>query len=283
MTEQALPELPLPFGTPVRILVHTTTGLVPKDLGLADNVWGDKNTSMLDRISRHHWNLAYQSLNLTEIRFYNHNCDYGYDDRRCFFGVDHGTTSNDEEVPILCWEWTGEKLDVCVQRKELSIRSRVKDGLRKAKKIPEDELMFMLEHPHDMQWLADNMMPRFWPKFLAQAKRLPRKKREATVLWKIGKWNSLGTPNSHLIQSPEIQAELKAVPFTPRPRATDPWEEVLRKQQQPTPTRQIVRRRLRKAQKIPTRSSSTCRATRGYGVVGVEGEAAVLGVVFGAD
>ena len=74
-----------------------------------------------------------------------------------------------------------------VRCKELSIRHQVLDGLRKEKKIAEDKLLFMLEHPDDIEWLADNIRSEFWPRFLAQVKRAPKQKREATIAWKIKK------------------------------------------------------------------------------------------------
>ncbi|KAK1150171.1 hypothetical protein N8T08_000070 [Aspergillus melleus] len=108
MTAQTPPNLPLPYNAPVRVLVHTVTGLVPKDLAWTDNVWDDKNTSMVNRISRYHWSGAYWLLKARRIRYYVYGCDYAYDDRRCYFLVDQGFTSNDEKVPILCWAWTGQ-------------------------------------------------------------------------------------------------------------------------------------------------------------------------------
>ncbi|PLB43915.1 hypothetical protein P170DRAFT_64866 [Aspergillus steynii IBT 23096] len=105
MLEQTPPDLPLPKDSPVRILVQTMTHLVPRDQGMDNNIWGDKVTSMLHRISRYHWRVPYWPF---DNRFYSYGDEFGYSHRLCFFLVDHGTTENDDEVPILCYEWTGE-------------------------------------------------------------------------------------------------------------------------------------------------------------------------------
>lgn len=36
--------------------------------------------------------------------------EFGYNHRLCFFLVDYGSSSDDDEVPILSYEWTGESL-----------------------------------------------------------------------------------------------------------------------------------------------------------------------------
>lgn len=91
------PELPLPKDLPVRILVQTMTQLVPQDLKMDNDVYSDKISSMLHRISRYHWNCPYWPF---ENRFYTHGDEFGYNNRLCFFLVDHGTVSNDKEVPF---------------------------------------------------------------------------------------------------------------------------------------------------------------------------------------
>lgn len=103
------PDLPLSKDAPVRILVQSMTQHVPKDQGTENDVYSDKLISMLNRISRHHWNCAYMPL---KNRFYTHGDEFGYNNRLCFFLVDHGTATNDDEVPMLSYEWTGQELYV---------------------------------------------------------------------------------------------------------------------------------------------------------------------------
>ncbi|KAH8425902.1 uncharacterized protein LDX57_003643 [Aspergillus melleus] len=199
MTERSPPpELPLPKDLPVRILVQTKTQLVPKDQDQGNDVYSDKLVSMLNRISRYHWNCAYWPF---ENRFYTQGDEFGYNNRLCFLMVDHGTTSNDDEVLVLCYEWTGEDFKYTpdllaskevqdelkeipftpgpyVPREKPPIRRVVRRRLREAQRIPDEELEYMQQHPEDMEWLERKVKPRFWANFLAQIEARPREKEE---------------------------------------------------------------------------------------------------------
>ncbi|KAB8266997.1 hypothetical protein BDV30DRAFT_220996 [Aspergillus minisclerotigenes] len=93
---------------PVRILVHTLTHLVPSD-GVVTNkdLYGDKLISMLDRICKHAWGCEFQP---GVHRWNTYGDEFGYNIRPCFFLLDYGSSDNDEDVPIVCYEWTGGSL-----------------------------------------------------------------------------------------------------------------------------------------------------------------------------
>lgn len=99
---------PLLQPSPVRILVQTLTHLVPSgDITRYTDPYMAKYHSMFDHICKHHWNRKFDP---TIHRDYTYNDNLGYNDRLCFYLLDYGTTSNDDDVPILCYEWTGESL-----------------------------------------------------------------------------------------------------------------------------------------------------------------------------
>jgi hypothetical protein len=106
--EPKKPETPLLQPSPVRILVQTLTHLVPMD-GVApkNDPASDKLISMLHRICQFQWNCKYTA---GVHRWYTYGDEFGYNNRLCFFLIDYGTTSNDDDVPTLCYEWTGESL-----------------------------------------------------------------------------------------------------------------------------------------------------------------------------
>lgn len=104
-------EQPLLQPSPIRVLVQTLTHLVPSD-GLemsGNNTHLDKLTSILNRICRYHWNCDFDP---SVFRWYTYGDEFGYSNRRCFFLLDYGSSTNDDEVPILSYEWTGESLYV---------------------------------------------------------------------------------------------------------------------------------------------------------------------------
>jgi hypothetical protein len=102
------PEPLLLQQSPVRILVQTLTHLVPADgVGPENDPYSDKLFSMFDRICKYQWNCKFDP---EVLRWYSYGDEFGYNDRLCFFLIDYGSSSNDEDVPILCYKWTGELL-----------------------------------------------------------------------------------------------------------------------------------------------------------------------------
>ena len=98
--EQLEPTLFRP-DPPVRILVQTLTDLVPGSDGL------DKTMFIINRICQLHWQCGYS---YKEHRWSAYNDRFAFKNRRCFFLLDTGKSSNDDDVPILSYEWTGESL-----------------------------------------------------------------------------------------------------------------------------------------------------------------------------
>ena len=64
---------------------------------------------MFNRVCQHVWNCEFDE---DVHRWYTCGDNFGYNNRRCFFLVDYGTSANDDGVPVLCYDWTGETLYV---------------------------------------------------------------------------------------------------------------------------------------------------------------------------
>lgn len=92
---------PLQPKPPVRVLVQTLTHLVPG----GDSI--ERTDFILNRMCQHHWACDFQS---SKFRWTSYNDDFALDNRRCFFLVDYGESENDDDVPVLPYEWTGESL-----------------------------------------------------------------------------------------------------------------------------------------------------------------------------
>lgn len=58
------------------------------------------------------------------------------------------------------------------------IRKIVRTRLRKDMRVPDSELVYMKEHPEDMEWLEKKVKPRFWANFLAQIESRPKEREE---------------------------------------------------------------------------------------------------------
>ena len=99
-TEQPQPIFSRP-DPPVRILVQTLTHLVPESNDLS------KTMFIINRICQLHWQCDY---NYKEHRWSSYNGRFALKNRRCFFLLDTGESLNDDDVPILSYEWTGESL-----------------------------------------------------------------------------------------------------------------------------------------------------------------------------
>lgn len=93
--------IPINPGPPVRILVQTLTHLVPG----GDNF--ERVDFILNRICQDHWNCDFQC---PKFRWASYNDQFALNNRRCFFLVDYGESGDDDDVPVLSYDWTGESL-----------------------------------------------------------------------------------------------------------------------------------------------------------------------------
>ncbi|PGH23180.1 hypothetical protein AJ80_02710 [Polytolypa hystricis UAMH7299] len=153
---------------PIRILVQTLTHLVP----------GNGNTDRIMFI-----------LNRSA-----YNDQFASNSRRCFFLLDAGQSSNDDDVPVLSYEWTGESLipmpqlaqDPMIQtklkedfsftwqpseRKERPRREIVKAKLYSDTTLSNFDMDYMRENPEDLQWLKTHVRLRLWQKFVAEVNK----------------------------------------------------------------------------------------------------------------
>ncbi|KAK2765339.1 hypothetical protein FQN54_008185 [Arachnomyces sp. PD_36] len=177
-----------PPPPPIRILVQTFTHLVPGNGG------EEKETFILDRICQHHWN---RDFDPREFAYSSYNAKFAFNNRRCFFLVDYGdsTKYNNDDVPILSYEWTGESLKPMPElardprvlaklktdfsftrestpRKKRPLREKIKEKLYRDELILfVSEMNYLREHPEDIQWLKDNLRLRLWQKFVAEFNR----------------------------------------------------------------------------------------------------------------
>ncbi|KAI9925862.1 hypothetical protein MW887_005668 [Aspergillus wentii] len=197
------PGSPLLKPSALRVLVQTLTHFVPADGRAPEgDLYSSKLMAMLDRICQHHWNCDFQP---GVQRFYSYGDEFGYNNRRCFFLVDYGTSDNDDDVPILCYEWTGESFkptpqllqneEVQAELKDIPftpgpdepyekppVPRTVRRRLRKAQAIPNRELEHLMVHPEDMEWLERKVKPRFWANLLGQIERRRKEKEEIDIL-----------------------------------------------------------------------------------------------------
>lgn len=86
---------------PTRILIQTKTNLVP---GVD---YHDKCKRLKNAICQAVWQRDFDS---TQDRWHSHGAYFGYHNRRCFFLLDHGVSDKVEEVPVLWYRWTGDRL-----------------------------------------------------------------------------------------------------------------------------------------------------------------------------
>lgn len=90
---------PLQHPGPVRILVQTVTNLVP------GNDYGQRVEYIRNLICQHHWN---RDFDWNKDRWNVYGDQFGYENRKCYFLVDHGEST--ENPPILWYQWTGKSL-----------------------------------------------------------------------------------------------------------------------------------------------------------------------------
>ncbi|KAL7919980.1 hypothetical protein ACQKWADRAFT_299819 [Trichoderma austrokoningii] len=178
------PNAPLEPGEvtsgPVRVLVQTSTSLVPGDH------YAGKITSMRNLICQRFWN---RDFDWDEERFYPYNATFGYENRRCYFLLNHG--HSDIDPPILWYEWTGKSLKAKDGPLTSKIRSKVESypferpygprpepmtydnithrkiiwsALQLDTEIFDDDKKFLRDHPEDAKWLKDKLETRLWQK-----------------------------------------------------------------------------------------------------------------------
>ncbi|KAK3936693.1 hypothetical protein QBC46DRAFT_394382 [Diplogelasinospora grovesii] len=177
---------------PVRILVQTKTHLVPGEDYLS------KRMFMANLICQRHWNRDFDSESHND-RGYLYGGVFGQDNRRCYFLVDHGQHSgNDDDVPVLWYEWTGESLNTLPGPLPPAVQTMLRekypftpppipqgDGLKKKReppgpdtrrriiraklrsemKLSNGDLTFMRERPDAVEWLREHIELKFWLKF----------------------------------------------------------------------------------------------------------------------
>ena len=86
---------------PVRILVQTVTNLVP------GNHYGERVEFMRNLICQHHWN---RDFDWDKDRWNAYGDYFSYDNRNCYFLIDHGHSESSEDPPLLWYKWTGKSL-----------------------------------------------------------------------------------------------------------------------------------------------------------------------------
>ncbi|KAK2589910.1 hypothetical protein QQS21_012412 [Conoideocrella luteorostrata] len=173
--------------TPVRILVITATHLVPGDGYLG------KTNFIRNVISQQHWNRA---SDFRRDRFTSYNAQFGFDNRTCYFLVDHGENpgGNDDDIPVLWYRWTGDSLVSLSEALPSKIRKRLKkipftlkdwletvprevsdaeyrrairSDLYACVRLSDDAFRFLETFEH-ASWLEKNVEERFWSDFKSQ-------------------------------------------------------------------------------------------------------------------
>jgi hypothetical protein len=86
---------------PVRIVVQTATHLVPGD------AYFGKCEFMRNKICQAHWKYDWD---YRQHRWAVYGSDFAFANRRCYFVIDHGQSTDEDDVQVLFYEWTGEDL-----------------------------------------------------------------------------------------------------------------------------------------------------------------------------
>ncbi|KAK4081614.1 uncharacterized protein Triagg1_2355 [Trichoderma aggressivum f. europaeum] len=177
------PNPPLQYPGPVRILVQTVTNLVP------GNDYGQRVGYIRNIICQYHWN---RDFDASKDRWNSYGDNFGYENRNCYFLIDHGEST--EDPPILWYKWTGKSLIAVQQTLPEEIQSMlekypftrppvqrsrkptpgrydaktyrqiIRSNLRRDAIITDDCIQFLATHPEDATWLKDNIEARFWSK-----------------------------------------------------------------------------------------------------------------------
>ncbi|KAL6836641.1 hypothetical protein J3E69DRAFT_322106 [Trichoderma sp. SZMC 28015] len=177
------PNPPLQYPGPVRILVQTVTSLIP------GNDYGQRVDYIRNIVCQHHWN---RDFDWNKDRWNSYGDNFGYENRNCYFLIDHGEST--EDPPILWYQWTGKsliaiqetlpeeihsKLEKCPFTRRPNQRSRrpipaqvdaktrrrtIQSKLRYDMIITDGDIEFLATHPEDATWLKDHIEAQFWSK-----------------------------------------------------------------------------------------------------------------------
>ncbi|KAK9440000.1 uncharacterized protein VB005_04620 [Metarhizium brunneum] len=169
---------------PTRVLVQTKTHLVPGD------GYHKRCLFMLDLICQRTWN---RDFDPKQHRWNVRGALFGYDHHPCYFLVDHGQSSNDEDITVLWYHWDGKSLNFIPQPLPKKIQSKLKEypftrpsikdipkphrpldpvsrresiqrKLYSDMSLSDGDVEFLRQHPEDEQWIKDNIESRFWSK-----------------------------------------------------------------------------------------------------------------------
>ncbi|KAI0431209.1 hypothetical protein F5Y09DRAFT_330513 [Xylaria sp. FL1042] len=146
---------------------------------------------MRNLICQHHWNRDFDRYQ-DRWNVYGH--EFGYENRNCYFLIDHGHSESPEDPPVLWYKWTGKSLIAIQQPLPAKIQSKlraypfsrrpiqrlpsktpaqydaatyrriIRSKLRCDMRILDQDVRFLMTHPEDARWLKDNIEPRFWSK-----------------------------------------------------------------------------------------------------------------------
>ncbi|KPM39325.1 hypothetical protein AK830_g7236 [Neonectria ditissima] len=190
MESSAAPQPEANFAGKIRILLQTITHLVPG----TDRQ--EKITFIKNAVCQRHWQRDYDSA---QERIFLYGDDFGLKNRRCFFLIDHhgfDHTIQEEKVPVVGYEWTGESLVRIHEEPPSRIQEELKkwpftwEG-RKFHRLPkgpdgkydpkdrrdiiksslylgipivEDQLKFLREYPEHAKWLRTHLDHQLWVK-----------------------------------------------------------------------------------------------------------------------
>ncbi|KAJ8120981.1 hypothetical protein O1611_g10220 [Lasiodiplodia mahajangana] len=152
------PHLETNSERPKRILVRTKTHLVP------DDDYGARCYFMLNRICQHHWS---RDFLFGEDRWNSYGTQFGYDNRTCYFLVDHGRSASDDDVSVLWYEWTPRPKRGLPDAD--TMHRIIRSNLRLDIKLLDADFAFMSK-PENVEWLGDNVENKFWLNFVLLAK-----------------------------------------------------------------------------------------------------------------
>ncbi|POR31237.1 Uncharacterized protein TPAR_08559 [Tolypocladium paradoxum] len=169
---------------PLRILVQTKTNLVP------GNDYAERVEFMRNLICQHHWN---RDFDWHQDRWNAYGDEFGYENRSCYFLIDHCHGESPDNPPVLWYKWTGKSLIAIQQALPAKIQAKLKEypfsrrpiqrlpkeapaptrrqiirsKLRRDMTILDADVQFLVTHPEDARWLRDNIETRFWLKIQA--------------------------------------------------------------------------------------------------------------------
>ncbi|KAL7963054.1 hypothetical protein V8C34DRAFT_300975 [Trichoderma compactum] len=140
---------------------------------------------------KHHWN---RDFDWNKDRWNVHGDQFGYENRKCYFLVDHGESPENTNPPILWYQWTGKSLIAIRQGLPEEIQSRLekypftKPPVQRSRKptpgqpdaktrrrtiqsklrfdmiITDGDVEFLATHPEDATWLKDHIEAQLWSK-----------------------------------------------------------------------------------------------------------------------